>query len=204
MPGFIDFKAIAERVDVEQVVGMHEIEMKRSGKEFRGCCYGCNGSDNRSLCIYPETNSFYCHHAKVGGDSIALEAHLNGTGMYAAAKSLQEQFGSPASAEAATAPTRPEGRTAKAQPPSTKPVAPFDPEVFKAKLVYSPEVEALGISEDDAARIALGWHPQRKAIYLAARNPDGSISGYIAIKDGQLAMPPRWITSNVVPLRKKA
>jgi hypothetical protein len=36
MPGFIDFKELAERVGVEQVLSLHEeIEFKRSGKELR-------------------------------------------------------------------------------------------------------------------------------------------------------------------------
>jgi hypothetical protein len=39
-------------------------------------------------------------------------------------------------------------------------------------------------------------------VYLPIRNDDGSISGFIGFADGQLKMPPQWIQTNVVKLKR--
>jgi hypothetical protein len=194
MPYKLDFKQIAEEIDIYAVAKLLNINVIKD----RAKCARCDS--DRALQFFPDTNSFQCHAAGEtrNSDCIALYAHIQGTGMYQAAKALSEHFQTATAAGRSTPPTRPEGRTAQAQPAPK----PFDPQAFADKLGYTSEVGALGLSEADAARLLIGWHPQRKAVYSGLRNPDGSISGFIKFAEGQLTMPPKWIDSKVVLLRR--
>lgn len=199
MPYKVDFKQLATEIDIADVADLLKLKVIKG----RAHCPVCDSE--RAIQLYPETNSFCCHSADISGDCISLYAHVNGTGMYKAALVLQEQFQTAqAAGMTATTPPRREARTAKSQPGPTKPERAFDPDAFAAKLAYSPEVEALGISSADAERLGIGWHAQRKAVYFPVRNPDGSLSGFIASKEGQLVLPPKWIASAVVPFKKRA
>jgi hypothetical protein len=211
LPGYLNFKEVAEAIDVEQVASHLSLTLKRGGKDLRTKCPACKTEDERSLAIMPETNSFRCYAAGISGDCIALYAHVLGTGMYKAAKALTEQFQGtvrtvPDRDTAPSAPPQKPGVSAPASsaaPPPKSGAGSFDPTAFAAKLIYSDEVEALGISEEDAERLQIGYHPQRKLVYVPVRNPDGSISGFIGIKDASaVKMPPQWIGSNVVKLRR--
>lgn len=195
MGQYIDFKAIAETVGVEQVAQHLNLPLKKSGNEFRCVCPVCETDDERSLAVYPQSASFRCYAAGQSGDCIALYAHIQGVGMYAAAKKVQEMFGIANASRSPTQPQKPQARTEKSQP-----AAAFDPLKFAAKLSFSEEVAALGLSEADANRLGVGWHPQRKRVYWPIRNPDGSISGFITA-DG-VKLPPAWIGTNVVQLRR--
>lgn len=111
MPSYLPFKEIAESIDVEAVAKHVGVALKRSGKELRGACPSCRSDEERSLALFPETNSFRCYASQLSGDSIALYGHLTGTGMYQSAKHLQDQF-APATAgrqntAPATAPQKP-------------------------------------------------------------------------------------------------
>ena len=206
MPYKIDFKQIAEDIDIYAVAQVLRLEVIKD----RAHCPVCDSE--RALQFFPETNSFQCHAAGEtrNSDCIALYAHIKGVGMYQAAKALQEHFGTASAARTApvTTPTRPKRGTVQAQPspprPASRAPAPFDPESFAAKLTYSSEVEALDINKDDAARLGVGFHPQRKRVYFPIRNPDNSISGFIGRDGKELKMPPSWQTGNIVPMRRKA
>jgi hypothetical protein len=65
---------------------------------------------------------------------------------------------------------------------------------------FTDEVAELGITEEDAVRLQIGF--TRGRVYLPVRNDDGSISGFIGYVDGQLKMPPQWIGTNVVKLKR--
>lgn len=212
MPGFIDFKALAEQIDIEAVAQLCGLGLKRSGKELRSACPACKSDDERALAVMPESNSFRCYSAGQSGDCIALYAHLNGTGMYKAAKELQEHFGTATAARTApaTAPQKPEGRDngpTSRPAPAKKPEATFDAEAYIQKLTYSDEVAALGISEEDAARLSIGYSStglMRGRVCIPVRNPDGSISGFIGWDGKDLKVPKTWLTSNVVTLKRRA
>jgi hypothetical protein len=67
-------------------------------------------------------------------------------------------------------------------------------------------VEELGISQDAAARLSIGYCSagfHRDRVCFAIRNPDGTIAGYVGYRSGELKVPSQWITGNVVPLRKR-
>jgi hypothetical protein len=155
----------------------------------------------------PETNSFRCYSAGQSGDCIALYAHLNGTGMYKAAKELQEQFATATAARTApaTAPQKPERGNQPAPPSKT---ATFDPAAFSERLTYSDEVAALGISEKDAATLGIGFHAgaglMRGRVCFPIRNTDGSVAGFVGAVGTDLKVPKQWNTSNVTAFKRRA
>lgn len=201
MPPRLDFKQLAQDVDIMEVAQHVGLRTFRKGDDVRARCPACESNSDRSLQLFEETNSFRCHAAELSGDCIALLAHAKGyTGMYRAAKEISEQFG----ATASTAPQKTEGRTARAQPAPPKP---FDPVAFAKNLTYSDEVETLGIDEGTATALAIGWHPKRKLCYFPIRNLDGSIAGFIGLKNPDaVKLPPQWLLqhSNVIPLKRGA
>ncbi len=216
MPMRLDFKAIAESVDVEAVARQMGVPLKRSANELRAACPACETDDDRSLAVYPETNSYRCFAASLSGDSISLWAHLNGyTGMYRAAKELAELFPH-ATASGTAKTTDPERETVPATPPQkpeartvaprAQPAPAFDPDEYAAKLQYTEQVSDLGISQEDAARLGVGYMSSglhRGRVVFCVRNPDGSISGFVGVNPADIKLPQRWIGSaKVVQLRR--
>jgi len=49
-------------------------------------------------------------------------------------------------------------------------------------------------------RLQIGF--TRGRVYFPIRNEDGSIAGFVGYADGQLKMPPQWIGTNVVKLKR--
>jgi hypothetical protein len=184
--------------------------MKRSAKELRAACPSCKSSDERSLALFPETNSFRCFASQLSGDSIALYGHLTGTSMYQSAKYLQEQFGAATAAHTTPVTTpqnpgvpSPSPRSSEAAPARSvnSPASgsePFDPARFAAKLEYTSGVSELGISEADAS--ALGIGVTRGKLYVAMRYDNGETAGFAEVTAPKLPkkLLPR---SNVVRLK---
>jgi hypothetical protein len=215
---YVPFEEVEALASIEQLAEMLRLETHRYGNagQLRASCPLCGG-DNTTLAISPGVRSkrgslgvFFCQRAKKGGDRIGLVAHCMGfetnqNPQQDAAHFIQEQFGTSAvtstenNKKRTTVPTSPEGRS---QPAPNQ----FDPDKFAARLHYSDEVAALGISEEDAERLGIGWHPQRKAVYFPIRNPDGSKSGFIGHKDGKLVLPPQWLAGSpkVVSFKRPA
>ncbi|MBS4082914.1 MAG: hypothetical protein KGZ73_05135 [Rhizobiales bacterium] len=193
MPKYLDFQKIKESVSIEDAAKRLNLKLKQSGNQLRGECPSCKSGNERVLAITPSKNVFFCHAGDFGGDCIALVAHVLDFSMRDAAEWLTEPD------------MKPEVQKPKQEAKTEKAVQ-FDPEKFAARLVYVEEMQTLGISEDDAKLLGHGYHPQRKAIYLCSRNPDGSIAGFIKVRDvNAIEAPPRWILpSNVVPLVRRA
>jgi hypothetical protein len=187
MPERLDFKAIAESVDISDVAHHLGIDFKKN----RAPCPACNSTSERGLELMPETNSFRCwsaphkpEHKCLAGDCISLYAHV-------------------ATASRTTAPvTSPQTQRAEPTAPPSKPERAFDPAAFAAKLTYTDEVMQLGFSRDDADAFGIGFY--RGHVYFPTRHASGQIAGWCALIDGRLKLPPRWIpdTSNVVALRR--
>ena len=77
MTKFIDFEEVKSRISIIQAAVFVGLETKVANNQLRAACPACKGPD-RSLVIMPAKNLFYCFTAKVGGDQIALVAHING------------------------------------------------------------------------------------------------------------------------------
>jgi hypothetical protein len=126
--------------------------------------------------------------------SCARSTYITGLDVKDAAEWLQESL-----APAATVPQKTEARKQLA-PPSKA----FDPVAFAAKLVFSEEVKALGLNEEDAERFGVGFY--RGKVYLPMRDANGFVAGFVGYANGELKMPPQWLPSptNVVPIRRPA
>jgi hypothetical protein len=197
MPARLDFKQLAQDIDITDVARLLGVTLS---KDMRATCCG----SERSLQIFPETNSFRCHSAQLSGDCISFYAHIKGfEGMYKAARELSELF-----RVSGIVPTVPDKATVPSTPPQKKPErgkqpAPFDPTAFATKLSFSDEVKALA-NERDAANFRVGVY--RGHLYIPAIYPSGAIAGWWKLVDGKLVPPEKWLpdTSNIVPLRRPA
>ncbi len=219
---FIDFSHVEQLATIEQLADMLGLNPKKERTQLR-CSCPIHGGE-RSLAISPDVRSkrgslgvFFCQEAKTGGDRIGLVAHCMDIGQQDAAFFIQEQFGtgtvdgtvnSTVSKERATVPQKTEGR---ANVP-TKPEG-FDPAAIAAKLAYTEDVGALGISEEDAAGLGIGFHAApgflRGRVAFPIRNGAGTIVGYIGYQKGgnpPLKVPSRWhdVETNVVRFPKTA
>jgi hypothetical protein len=209
MPERLDFKQIAQDIDVEVVAQMLGLSFTLKNGELRAPCPACRRGGDRAIELKPETNTFICYVAtppagkkNLSGDCIALYAHINGySGMYRAAKELSEHFSAPASAGRTAPSTAPQAGRAETTAPKKKETV-FDAVAFAAKLSFTDEVAALGILEADATRLGVGFY--RGRVYFPMRHPDGTVAGFIGFADGELKLPKTWLPSNVVPFQKRA
>jgi hypothetical protein len=204
---FIDFEKVEQLATIEELADMLGLKTKRYNPSQIRCACPVHSGEDTTLAISPGVRSkrgsegvFFCQKGKSGGDRIGLVAHCMDIGQQDAAFFIAEQYGksdsnSTVSKNRATVPQKPEGRKQPASPSRE-----FDPVAFAAKLAFTDEVAELGISEEDATRLQIGF--TRGKVYLPIRNEDGSISGFIGFADGQLKMPPQWLHSNVVKLKR--
>lgn len=72
---FVDFKELKERVSITDGVSLLALSLNEKGTQLRGKCPVCGGND-RSLVVTPEKGLWYCFTKKIGGDVIALVAHI--------------------------------------------------------------------------------------------------------------------------------
>ena len=154
---YVDFKAIKAAVSIEDAANLLKLTLKKSGTQFRSTCPACGNDDERTIVLTPARGLFYCFDAKVGGDCLALVQHITGLDVQDAAAFL-----SPHARAAHDSPV-PEQKKAAA----TKKETAFDPVAFASKLQFTDEVAELGISEEDATRLQIGFtrYPQRGRQY---------------------------------------
>jgi hypothetical protein len=207
MPDRLDFKQLAQDIDIADVASLLRLEPHKD----RFSCPTCD--NERAIQLYRETNTFRCHIAKLSGDCITLYAHAHSyTGQYRAAKELSEHFQTAKAAGSPTAPQKPAVRSQPNAPSKAKPAAPkketvFDAAAFAAKLSFTPEVAALGYTEDFAAAFSIGFY--KGCVYTPVRYPSGSIAGFEGYdpKTGKIKLPKTWLPDaapNVVPFQKRA
>ena len=127
---FVDFAELKTRVSIEQAIQMLGLKLTPAGNQFRGPCPACKAGGDRALVVTPAKGLFYCFAKKVGGDAIALTAHIRGASVKEAAEELSRAFGTvqnstgTVSKNRATVPQAPEARKQPA----------FDPEAYAARL----------------------------------------------------------------------
>ncbi len=216
-PKFVPFEDVEALASIDQLAVMLGLDPKRSGNQLR-CACPVHGGDHRTLAISPQVKSrrgsegvFYCQADKSGGDRIGLVAHVMEMGQQDAAFFIASQFGmqiansnsdgtvnSTVRKDRATAPPAQKKATEKAAPKPHE----FDPQAFAAKLVYSEEVAALGVTEEEAESLGIGFY--RGKLYQALRYANGQTAGYSAFANGELKLPSKLLpqTSNVVRLKR--
>ena len=227
---FVDFAAIKAAIPIADVIQHFGLTLKPEGSAVPSACSACQQGGDRAIVITPAKGLFYCFAAKSGGDCIKLAAHLLGLDekkqQQEAALYLADQFGTVQEPDreqvtmlARSAPTLPNRPGVAPSPPaSTAPPAraahprgeqavAFDPDAYAAKLTFTDEVAALGLSEEDAARLQIGFAStgfHRGAVAIPLRDEHGQILGFMGWNGQALKFPTRLLPTKVVPMRKQS
>lgn len=166
---YLDFQAIKDAHPIETVMQRLGLEMKQTGKQWRGKCPVCEAKGDRNLVITPEKGVFYCFSDGKGGDVIQLVAHIEGVGIKQAAAWIA---GDTPEREA-----KPKERAAQSSE-GFQPLQYLEPD--------HPAVEALGIEPETATALGIGYAPRgvlRGTVAVPLRRPDGAIAGYVGLTE---------------------
>ncbi len=164
----VDFDHIRKTVSVVDVLPWLDIELKAKNGELRGPCPLHGGE--RPFVVNPGLNVWSCwvpscrlEKATAGGGVIELAAKVKKLPFRAAAIEIQNQF-------LVARPAAPEG-------------------LHKVAAYLEPgheAVKALGISEEDAVRLGIGYAPKgvfRGRVLLPIRTIEGKLIGYAGYTD---------------------
>lgn len=176
---FIDYAELKTRVSIHDAIQKLGLELKPAGHQLRGFCPQCKAGGDRALVITPDKSLFYCFSKKIGGDQIALVAHLKEMNTNEAANWL-----------AGTVPrnvTTKFGSTTLPPAPPTK--AGFDLEKYAERLDPShAALEPLGIAPDTLKALKAGYAStglNRGRLALPLYDSKGNLAAYCgrAIKE---------------------
>ena len=175
---FIDFEEVKATVKIEDAVRMLGLELKERNGQLRGPCPICEKGGERSLCITPSRQKWYCFGCQTGGDVIALAAHIKGIHPKEAAFFLIGKEPQESKSEQRQKPKPSEGEG-------------FQPLTY---LQHDHEaVEALGLEPEDAKRIGAGYAPRgvmRGQVAFPVRDETGKLLGYLGVQEAVL--PSSW------------
>jgi DNA primase len=90
---FVDFSALKEKVKIEDVCQLYDLNQKWRGPQGRGPCPACPKGDDRVLAVNTAKASFYCFSARTGGDLISMVAHTQGISQRDAAADIAKRVG---------------------------------------------------------------------------------------------------------------
>lgn len=190
---YVDFAALKQRLTIEKTAELLGLELRQSGSTFRGPCPACGSGGDRALVITPAKQVWYCWAAHVGGDLIALTAHVRKCEPKEAAGWLDGGTSPSSKKEQSPEPSTPKG---------TSTLQPLD-------LEYDhPAVAALGFDPVDAQQLGIGYAGRgimRGLVAIPIRLADGTLTGYIGVEE-IAKLPPRWqgLAPNVTPLKRPA
>jgi DNA primase len=175
---FVDFAELKTRVPIEQAVQVLGINLVPHGSQHRGPCPVCKSGGDRALVVTPAKGLFYCFSAKIGGDVIALTAHIRGTTVKDAADELNRAFGTVQNSTGTVSESRataPQAQEARKQPA-------FDPEAYAARLDAShASLAPLGLSTETLKQWKAGYSnagTNRGRLAIALHDRDGNILGF--------------------------
>jgi len=195
---FLDFQAIKKSYSIEEMMTLTGLTYKKDGKSFRCSCPVHKGGP-RSLVVSPtekddkgDSGVFFCHAAQVGGDRVALLAHVRDSKPYAVFKELAEKRPNDIKRAPIPAPARvPEEKEKEGGVERG-----FKPLPYLA--FNDPTVLALGIPPEILEATGVGYAPRglhRGRVAIPLRLADGTIAGYISIEaNTSVQLPPRWAT----------
>jgi DNA primase len=175
---FVDFAELKTRVSIEQALPVLGLNLLPHGGQYRGPCPVCKSGGDRALVVTPAKGLFYCFAAKIGGDVIALTAHIRGTTVKDAADELSRAFGIVQNSTGTVSKSRataPQAQEARKQPA-------FDPEAYAARLDAShASLAPLGISPETLKAWKAGYSnagTNRGRLAIALHDRDGNILGF--------------------------
>ena len=181
---YVDFDELKKNVCITKVAELLELKLKKEGDKFRAPCPVC-GTNPRSLVISTRKNVFYCHTAQLGGDQIALAAHVLQLGMKEAALHIHN---------AQTIPEKVSN----------------DADTLQALSYLEHDhalVETIGFEPNEAEVLGIGYAPKgvmRGTVAVPLRTIDGALVGYIGITDGKLPKSLKIPGENIVEFKKRA
>lgn len=182
----IDFQAVKKATTIEEVArGFLQLKVVEDGDSLRAPCPSCDSDNPRNLIITPEKGLFYCFKARKGGDLLSLVSHCHGSSVKDAAVALSAVYmDSESKGEETQAEPKAEAETPKSE-------GGFSP--LKYLDCDHPLVEELGF-KDIAQKAGIGYAGKgmmRTHVAIPVRLEDGTIVGYIGIKD-TVKVPPKW------------
>jgi len=192
---FIDFAEVKEKVSFADAMKHLELELKRSGNQWRGTCPACGGND-RGL-VVTEGRGWYCWQLKKGGDVIALAAHILDIPAKQAAHELAQRAGivpvQSGTVQSKSTVPESEGREGSKLSPLSY-------------LEHDHEaVHAVGLSPEFCERQGIGYAPRglvRGSIAIPFRDERGQLLGYFGVQE-LTYIPADFQPTNVVPFEKK-
>jgi DNA primase len=147
---------VRERIDLVALMGRHGVELKKSGRSFKGCC-PFHQEKTPSFHVWPEERRFKCFGCQAGGDAFSFMQRLFGKPFLDAVRDLAKEAG--VDLDEAVDPSLKE----KAQIKDATDVAAehfksrlWDPVVGKRAREY---LTGRGVGEDIARAFGLGWAP---------------------------------------------
>lgn len=88
----INFEQVKSRVSIEDSARLLGLELKYvSDTQYRGPCPRCKAGGDRALVITHTRGLFYCFAGRLGGDQIALAAHVKNISVKDAAEFLNQE-----------------------------------------------------------------------------------------------------------------
>jgi DNA primase len=148
---------IRERTDLVALVSRHGVELKKSGRNLKGCC-PFHQEKTPSFYVYPDTRRYKCFGCQAGGDAFSFVQRLMGKTFVDTIRDLAKEAG--VDIEGAVDPAQKEKAQIKdatdaAQEHFKKNL--WDDEVGKVARAYLKE---RGVSEELARAFGLGWAPE--------------------------------------------
>lgn len=172
---FVDFAALKERVAIDDVLSDLGLQMKHHSGQWRGPCPTCKTGGNRALVITPEKSAFYCFGGRIGGDVIALVAHIHGISMKDAGLELARIAGKgsgPENRPSVRGDTVPEERS-KGDVRSLQPLSYLQPD--------HELVAKLGLSHETCEHFGAGYAPKgimRGRLAIPVHDLEGKLVAY--------------------------
>ena len=175
---FLDFAALKESVRIEDAIQLLDLPMKSANNQWRGPCPICKSGGPRSLVVTPAKQAFYCFGARLGGDVIALAAHIRQSDMKSAAEFLADGNSDLKSttnykSSKSTVPQERVGEREQKAVRSLQPLSYLEPD--------HPKLHALGIAPETCASFGAGYAPKgimRGKLAFPIHDQQGTLVAY--------------------------
>jgi DNA primase len=191
---FIDFAELKKSATMERTLDYLRLQTKQEGSQLRAACPACAHGGDRAIVVTPSKQMFYCFAAKVGGDCIALTAHIRGLSVKDAADQLNRAFGTVQNSTGTVNGTVSKNRATAPQAQAARKQSAFDPEAYASRLdAAHASLAPLGISAETLADWKAGYASSgtnRGRLAIALHDRDGNILGFVgrSLNDEQPAL----------------
>ena len=179
---FIDFAELKKSATMERTLDYLRLQTKQEGSQLRTACPACAHGGDRAIVVTPSKQMFYCFAAKVGGDSIALTAHIRGLSVKDAADQLNRAFGTVQNSTGTVNGTVSKNRATAPQAQAARKQPAFDPGAYAARLDAShASLACLGISAETLKEWKAGYSSSgtnRGRLAIALHDWDGNTLGF--------------------------